>query len=528
MNTSNHLLHLINTMTKQEKRYFKLYAGFYNKDKGNSCLQLFTTIDKEKPETEERLVEAVQTHSYKERLAAIKNQLTELILDSLAAFHASKQSSFQIRRLLTHADILSNKGLYTHSKKILARAEKKAREVEQNEFLLEAFSRKRALLIRQVSDSFETDIEHLYEQADADLSMLLHTNTYLKLMDLMQVLSARYAAHPTPKDREKLRAIISHPLLHEEHKATSFEAQLARYNTLGTYALLTNNIEQAAHHYKQAMQLWKSSPLMIKERPSQYQRYLLNYLNCLLFNPDEKEFATVIRDAKALPPSFLSPENASLATIWNLELLYYLNRGQLNKSAAVIEEMEKSMPHNTKNISPLTYITLCYNCSVYYFLTERYNKTLTYLNVILNEHRIEIKRDLQEFARVLSLITHYELDNSDILDNMIRSTKRYLKQRDTLGVLEHTVLAFMKSLLYSVDKTSSQQLFQMLYTELTTILHNLTEQEQPGLLELLFWTESKLCNRPMRELFAQKMAAGNAASPKEMFPLQTIPSPQMQ
>lgn len=522
MNTSNHLLHLVASMTKQEKRYFKLYAGFYNKDKGNTCLQLFSTIDKEKPENEERLAEAVQTHSYKERLAAVKNHLTELILDSLAAFHASKQTSFQIQQLIAHADILSNKGLYAHSRKLLARAEKKARETEETEFLLEIFSRKRALLIRQVSDSFETDIDHLYEQADTDLSLLLHTNNYLKLMDLMQVISARYAAHPTPKDREKLRAIIEHPLLRDESKAVSFAARLARYNTLGTYALLTNNIEQATEHYKQATQLWKSSPVMIKERPSQYQRYLFNYLNCLLSNPDEEEFTTVIRDAKALPSSFLDARNTTLATIWNIELLYYLNRGQLDKSGRVIEEVEKGMPRHAEHISPLTYITLCYNCSVYYFLTERYHKALTYLHIILNEHRIEIKRDLQEFARVLSLITHYELDNSDILDNMIRSTKRYLKQRNTLGTLEHTVLVFIKSLLYSVDKTSSQQLFKTLYTELAAILHNLTGQEQPGLLELLFWTESKFCHRPMKDLFTEKMQSGKADSPTSMFPIQLL------
>lgn len=518
MNVSNDLLHLIGAMTSQEKRYFKLYAAFYNKNAGNHCLQLFDSIDRHKPANDPELEVLVRDKPYVRRLAALKNQLMELVLDSLAAFHASRQESFKLRRLLTHADILYNKGLYNHCRKLLARAEKKAIEIQYYDFMPEIFTSKRALLIKEVSNSFEQDIDELYKNNDGVLSTLLSTNSYLKLMDLMQVIAARYAVRPTDEDIRAIKAIAEHPLLDGETQAETFDAHLARYNTLGTYCLLTNDIEQASEYYRKAVHLWKQSPALIRQRPSQYRRYLLNYLNCLLATPNEEEFISVTRDIKALPFPFPEQEPATLATIWNIELLYYLNRGELDKGAEVIAEVEKGLIRHAEVLLPTTYITLCYNSTMFYFLAGNYRKALEYINAILNERRIEIKRDLHDFARVLGLITHYELHNIDILDNMMRSTRRFLRQRDTVGGLEDLVLRAIKDLLLSVDRASSHRVFLLLYGELAQIIHSADNQEPPGLPELLFWVKSKILRKSIREVFTQTMQTARGQSYQEMFP----------
>ncbi len=523
MNTSNHLLHLITSMTKQEKRYFKLYAAFYNKD--NACLQLFEIIDKEKPQTEPTLHKAVQDKPFRHQVAVLKNQLSELLLDSLAAYHAAKQSSFQIRRLLTHAEVLKNRGLYEHSKKLIDRAEKKARDTHHSEFLLEIAFRKRNILMRQLAHTSETHIEQLYQQIESDLSMTMHTNQCLKLMDTMQVLAARYAAIPLPGDQEKLHAIAEHSLLLDGSPADSIEAQLARANTLGTYCILTGQIEQAREHYRRAAQLWKSLPDMISERPSLYKRYLLNYLNCLLDGTDEQEFTAVINDLKNLPVSLSEPENTTRVTIWNIEILYHLNHGDMEKAALVIGEMERDIAHYAKQFSRVALTTLYYNCTVFYFLAGNYRRTLDRLNLLLNERIVDLKHDLWEFTHVLSIITHYELNNTDILDNMIRSTKRVLKQRETQGALKHIVLKAIRSLLSSITAQSSQAIFRTLYTDLATLLHNTTEPEPPGLPELLFWTKSKLLRISISDVFTSTMRMAPNQSYRDMFPL-TIEVPR--
>lgn len=519
MSASTNLLRLIASMTKQEKRYFKLYAAFYNKDKGNVCLQVFDIIDKEKPQSDQELQAIVHKKPYKARLSVIKNQLAELLLDSLAAFHAAKQSSFQIRRLLTHAEVLKNKGLYEYSEKLITRAEKKARDTHHNEFLVEIAASKRSALVRQVPDEFERRVEQLYEQADKDIFIIQHTNHYLKLMDIMQVLAARYAAHPLPGDQEKLKSIAEHPLLHNAEAANGFQAQSARYNTLGTYYLLTGNIEKARDIYRQTVQLWKNLPAMVAERPSRYKRFLLNYLNCMLDSPDEEEFMSIVRDLKNLPSSFSEPENTTRVTIWNLELLYHLNHGSMDKAAAVVNEVENNLAQYAPQFSRVALTTLYYNCTVFYFLSGNYRRTIDQLNLLLNEPKIKLKRDLQEFIHVLSIVTHYELRNFDILDNMIRSTKRFLKQHETQGALEHIVLRAIRALLGAATKQAALTIFHSLYTKLAEQLHNTTTQEPPGLPELLFWTKSKILGASMSKTFTETMQSASGQSYRAMFPL---------
>lgn len=516
MNTSNDLVHLVVSMTRQEKRYFKLSAAFYNKGEGNDCLRLFEIIDKLQPESDTALAAAVQGKPYVRRLSSLKNELTELLLDSLSAYHATKQLRAQLRRLLTHVETLYNRGLYNHCLKVLTRAEKKARETEYHPALIEVFRWKRILLIKGVTDSFETDIDKLYQQADILLVQITNANNYLRLMDLMQSISARYASIPVPGDLEKLREIIAHPLIQDETQAVSFEAQLALYNTLGTYSLLTGDQQGALQQYKKAVYLWKRFPAMIADRPSQYARYLLNYLNCLLSSSDESEFTTILRDLKNLSAS---PEvTHGMEDAWNIELLYFLNRGQLEHCLSVIADIEKSLSVRADKYSPLVYITLCYNCAVIYFLKGRYSKALEYITIILNERRIELKRDIQEFARIFSVLVHYELGNTDVLDNMLRSSRRLARKNQSPGVLETIIMQSVEKLLDATDPKDISRIISIMYGELVELLHR-SAQEFLGLSEILLWAESTIQNRPTHEIFAEKMQRGPYETTKDMFPL---------
>ncbi len=520
MNTSNELFRLIATMSKQEKRYFKLYTSFYSKEQGSSRLRLFDIIDREKPASDAALLALVQNEPFATYLAWIKNQLTDLILSSLASYHTESKPDFELRKLLAHADILFDRGLYSHCRKVLARAEKKAEKMEQHLLLMEVFARQRALLLlKNVSESLETDIDALHAKADSTLHDILSTNRYLALMDSTQVISARHASMPNQKDLDKLQEVLAAPLLQDSTQATTFVAKIAFHNIRGIHALLTNNDEEACFHYQQAMRIWKEHPGMIEEHPGQYRRYCTNYLNCLVSGNDEKEFSAVVQEIKALPSTASESALSSLKDVWNLELLFYMNRGSLERSATVISEIQTSLQTSTDGLQPHALVTLCYNCGIFYFLESRHRKTLDYLSMIVNEHRIELKRDIQEFTRVFSLVAHYELRNVEILDNLIRSARRFVKHRNAVFALEKSMFRAIGRLATCADTASTYSIFEALHAELCAMLHDPDPRKPLGLIELLFWTESKLCKRPVREVFMEKMNGGNHGTFQEMFPL---------
>lgn len=518
MNTSNELFRLVATMSKQEKRYFKLYTSFYSKEQGSSYMRLFDLIDKEKPASNDALLALVQDEPFATYLPWIKNQLTDLILSSLASYHTESKPDFELRKLLAHADILFDRGLYSHCRKMLARAEKKAEKMEQHLLLMEIFTRQRALLLlKNISESLEDDIDALHSKANRVLQDILSTNNYRSLMDSTQVLSTRYANLPNQNDMDKLQELIATPLLQDNTQATTFAAKIAFHNIRGIYALLINNDVEACSHYQKARDIWKGHPAMIEEHPGQYRRYCTNYLNCLVSGDDEKEFSAVVQEIKALPAS--ESTTSSLKDVWNLELLFYMNRGSLERSATVISEIQKSLQTSTEGLQPHAFVTLCYNCGIFYFLEGKHRKTLEYLSMIVNESRIELKRDIQEFTRVFSLVAHYELQNVEILDNLIRSARRFVKHKGAVFTLEKSIFRSIRRLADCVDVSSTYPIFAALHAELCAILHHPDPRKPLGLLELLFWTESKLCKRPVRELFMEKMDGGNHGTFQEMFPV---------
>jgi hypothetical protein len=513
---SEPLLQLIATMSRQEKRYFKLYAAFYTKEQGNNLLRLFEAIERLKPSSAAGLAAAVRSEPYARHLSLLKNQLTEQILDSLLSYGSTKKTSHILQRQIMHADVLSERGLHTQAGKVLARAEKKAVHTEESLLQMEILYRRRALLFKQVTASFEEEIRELYTKGKDILAEISSTGTYREMMDLMQVIATRYSASPTKADKKKMDDIVA-VLLENKKEILSFTNALTHHNILGTYSMLVNNTAEALVHYRSIAQLWRRYPDKIEERPGQYLRHLSNYLNCLVTERRPEEFAEITQEIRnRLAVADTDPQIRF--NLWNLELLFAMNNGNLDACVYTVAEVEQYLLSHTGSIDPTTYLTLCHTCSIYYFLQGRYARSLEHINLLQAEAGAAIKQDIQSFSRIFSLVAHYELNNHDILDNSIRAAKRYLKKNSEPGALEKAVMSGIRALMTAVDTADRTKAFRSLHYNLLEILHGSTE-ELLGMTELLFWTQSHLNNCSIRELFVRTMQEVPQSDPRLLFPL---------
>ncbi len=515
--TSDQLLRLVATMSGQEKRYFKLSASLYDKKRGNHCMRLFELIERRKPDNSRVLAAIVRDEPFAGQLAYIKNQLTEQVLDSLALYTTDRRSSMVLYRLIAHADVLTERGLYQHAAKVLERARKKAEATDQYPILLELITRERALLFRHINQTFESDLKALYSRQQHIMDTLQLINTYRELADTMQITAARYTATPTAADREHMNSIIAALDTGSKSQSLPFTAQMAAHNILGTHALLTGMAETAHEQFGSAVHLWQQHPLMIEEYPVQYLRYLQNYLNCLLDTGSEAEFAAIASEFRRRAVANAETEFRFLKELWNIELLFYLNRGNVEGCTDVIADIERCLHMYAELIEPASSITLYHNCSVYYFLAGHYAQCLNYINNILGENRIELKRDLLGFARVFSLIAHFELGNIDILDTQMRSARHYLKKLGAEGALEQIVIKSMGTLIGSTGIADERRIFGGLRSGLVALLHS-SEQEPLGMAEVLFWVESRLQREPVSRVFASMVRHCGTTNSRTLFP----------
>ena len=135
MNRPADLFDLIKSMTRSEKRYFKLSASPQKGEK--NYLRLFDAIDRQKSYDEEAIKRTFQGEAFVKQLHVAKNYLFKLILRSLRAYRAESSVDAQIECLLQDARILHDKGLGRLCAASLKRARGLAEEYERDIALLE-------------------------------------------------------------------------------------------------------------------------------------------------------------------------------------------------------------------------------------------------------------------------------------------------------------------------------------------------------------------------------------------------------
>src|SRR5688572_25646962 len=89
---------LIKSLSKSEKRYFKLFAD--NGKSDSNYLQLFEAIDKQEEFDEDAIRKKFKGKAFTAQLHVAKIYLSELILKSLRNFHANDSVNGQVLDLI--------------------------------------------------------------------------------------------------------------------------------------------------------------------------------------------------------------------------------------------------------------------------------------------------------------------------------------------------------------------------------------------------------------------------------------------
>ena len=120
---------LIKSLSKSEKRQFKLYVGRLGTNADAKFLALFNLLDKMNKYDEAIILESGIVK--KSQLSNLKAHLYKQILVSLRLNPVNQNIRIQIREQLDFATILYQKGLYKQSLKILDKAKNMAIEHEE-------------------------------------------------------------------------------------------------------------------------------------------------------------------------------------------------------------------------------------------------------------------------------------------------------------------------------------------------------------------------------------------------------------
>jgi hypothetical protein len=511
MSSSNQLFQLIQSMSKSEKRYFKLFAGRHTIGEKNYYLELFDAVDKQSGEYDEAaILKRFEGSKMAKNLSSVKVQLTNLILRSLRQYKGSKKKKYDVRSYLDYADILFEKGLYGHGQKVLQKAKKIAIDYD----LLVALDEISIMEHKIAVKTFDLEeLQRCIKEDHPESRKVRELNNMMaefeSLAARLRVVSIESKYYPNLKTVE-LRNIMQHPLLQIQVANLPYLGQIEWYDIWSLYHVIRGDFEKAYDLRSHALALLEQKQNKIHDSPQTWIHHARRMLILLGTFHRYKEFdAEMVRVRNFIKEIPEDKKTTNLkteiyTTIYIAALDIDIDRGLFERGAEFAKEVETGFKDLVYQISTDGQIVLYYNLFYVYFGNREYSKALRWLNQILNNNYGNIRLDIQCYARIVNIILHYELGNHELIAGLVRSSDRFISKHDLKKDFESAFLRNAVKYLQEPFNKNMREPFQKHITILEEITSDPSRTRALEFFDVICWLRSRVEGRTFAELMREK------------------------
>ena len=431
MVVSDHLFQLIKSLSKNEKGYFKKYTSLYTHEGKSNYVKLFNIIDAQKEYNEEKVIRQLKKENFIQHISVVKNYLYNLILKSLDTYHSNTKK--ELNDYLHHIEILYDKALYKQCEIMLNRAQKLAQKYESHWHLAQLSSWEAELMLAQSYKGItEEAVQKVYDDLFNNIELYKNVHQYYNTLDNIYLhiyqsgLSMR-----NEQEIEKLKNYTGLFLNKTEDAALSYHARLLFFTCHVIHSYKNNDYPTSLKYAKKRVQLLEENPHQMAEKPTAYVKALQSQITC---ERSLNKYDDALNTIKKLKEIKVKSER-----LWNIsfylanmeELMIYLATGEFKKGTALIENtIDQNKRKNILLVPNHNQSIFHYTCAYIYLGAENYSMCIRSLDKLLNSDLITIRNDLYCFAKIMNLIAHYELGNSDLLEYTVKSTYQFLYKRN--------------------------------------------------------------------------------------------------
>ncbi len=476
MGKKTDLFELIKSLSKSEKRYFKLYASRHvlgDKDE-NSYYKIFDEISKMKEYDESLLINKFKGQSFLNRFSITKKRLYDHIINSLDQFHSEASIDARLYKMLNAASILHQKSLYNQSSKVLNSAEKLARKHHKIEILILIYSYKeRWMEASGYSNVSREDIIYFLKEQSRVVEI---KNTWDKLWEIKTNLFLHLHTKGIARSKEDKKQFfqITKDLAGiEVHELATPRLQYLFYHTMSTFHYAIGEFDKSLACLLKNKTLFDDNDFSISERLS----LLTNgaYLSHRLQQYEQyKKFVTELRKLEHEAKITEDLQIKFFASIKSLELTLMLHEKSLDKSEEIIFQIQENLKRFSDKIRPGRVAFLYFKIAMIYMLKREYKKSLEYVNLILNDIRLDKNEDILSYSRLLRLMLFFEKGQKDLMYYEIKSTKKVLKKKNRMYAFEKLLMKYFLKL----SKTRTKQDEEEVLYEIKKVLSEMENKEK--------------------------------------------------
>ena len=274
----DNLFVLIKSLTKSEKRQFKLFVGRLGANDNSKFLSLFRTIDSLKFYDEDLILNAGFVK--KQQLSNLKSHLYKQILISLKLSPSHKNLRIQLREQLDFATILYHKGLYKQSLKLLDKAKLAAVKNQEKNIAYEIVELEKVIESQYITRSLNNRADELSRQAE---ELSIENVIASKLSNLsLQLYGLFLKAGYVKSDLEykKVTEYFNKRIPNYKIENLGFREKLWLYKSYLWYSFLIQDFKSCYKYSAKWVDLFHENKIMIKLHPV---FFIKGYQYCLLY-----------------------------------------------------------------------------------------------------------------------------------------------------------------------------------------------------------------------------------------------------
>jgi hypothetical protein len=499
---------LINSLSKAEKRNFRLYATRIQSDKETKFIQLFDVLDKLDDFDEQAILKRLPKVK-KHHLPNLKRHLYKQILTSLRLIHIQKNIDIQIREQIDFARILYGKGMYMQSLRILDRTKQVALEHHQDLLHLEILEFQKLIEARHVTRSrtVEHKMEELLLEAQRRSTVTYYSNLLSNLNIKIHGWYIDNGHARTSEEKALLKNFMeqNYPKEYKQdiHRETFFE----RVNLNQVYLwfhYINQDYRRAEEQAKQWVNQFIRNAQMQEKDPDLYMRGLYYLMVFLFIKNDLQEHTYYLNNFR----DYVEQEEPNLNTNSRMIASFYLNLSRINnlllqgdyeRAQTLIPKIEEEIDLYFNHADHYRILLFYFKFAWINFALGEFDRAQDYLNEIVLVKNDVLREELYYFARLLQIMCFYEIQEYDIMAYNLTSLRRSMGRSHHQDPVMTTATVFLKRICERPEG-ESQDLFLKFAQELHTLGQDISNQKSLVYLNLPLWIKSRISGCTVAEV----------------------------
>ncbi|MFK8039301.1 MAG: hypothetical protein AB8B74_13490 [Crocinitomicaceae bacterium] len=504
-NSSSDTLHeLIKSLSKSEKRFFKLFAGRHKVSEENNSILLFDFISRMDIYDENLIKNTFKGSAFLNKFSITKYRLYHLILDSLNSFYAKSSIQNDLQLSLQSSKLLFDKGLYSQSKKLIDSILKKADKHHLPHIKWQGLQ----MLRKYHEQHFYTKltINRLKKLNTEENEILNNTRVKTDLWYIKSTLFKQINEFGTIRSKEQIEALKKtvSPISTLDQESVKTENKYLYHHILGAYYFAIHDINACYDHLKEIVLIYESDTVLLKKGISKYLSALTNLIFACIKLRHIEEADLYIDKLEKLDSLFKKSQDLEIkyfSSWYSLKLFLMIEKGQESNSDNISAEIIEGLLKYEGKINPIRKAYLYFQLGVYFMAFNDYKQALSNINNVLNDKKNLVKEDIYSFAQILQLIIHLELKNFRYLPYVLASTKRFLKEKNRLYRFE---VIFLKIITKIKSEMISNIELEEILIEYEPEINRLREDKFESLAFEYFdfgaWLNSKILRKTYLEV----------------------------